>query len=352
MSGFNNYQKPLQGERFVPDREFLSSVYDASVQTKSRRSGGILQANQFGDMLNQSTFLVKNETGSTIEKYGIIKLGDPVYDIATQLEIFQGQPAFEGDTPTADCDFAIYQDLVGDDELGFAVLSGCSPCRINVTDESHTHAKAGTSSDRLESSTSGPAQIKWKESGTGVKEAFVLLGHAAEGGDSVARNWCQIDSSGNTDGTTLVIDSFSTTDTAAFSRIGTTITPHVDAIALSYGVWKYRSEETEKVVEVVTGGPAEYLAFSQNTGERNVYLISGAIRKLFAEDSFRSTTTSTPTASDSSRPLQAKGFTHAIRVPSLSSVVPYINISTAGLSPFQYEEFQMYTTLIETNFAS
>lgn len=130
----------------------------------------------------------RNETGSEVPKYGVFKIGDPVITPTDNLNQWLRIQSFEGLTPTADCDFAITQEAYKStaDALKPCVVDGTTPVTIDVTDEAHTHAKAGTTVDKLVSDSSGPAKIVWKESGTGDKKALIHLGIAgAAGGDTV-----------------------------------------------------------------------------------------------------------------------------------------------------------------------
>jgi len=65
-------------------------------------------------------------------------------------------------------------------KIGYAAISGIVPVRVNVHDAAHTYARAispgyAESPPYLESAKTGPCRILWKESGTGVKWAYVAL---------------------------------------------------------------------------------------------------------------------------------------------------------------------------------
>ena len=130
--------------------------------------------------------LIKNNTGADVGQYQILKLDGPVFTPTDNATGWLQRQTFKGVTPTADCDFAITQRAVPNGKTQPAIFAGVTPCTINVTDAAHTHAVAGTTAAKLVSATSGPAKILWKESGTGDKNAFVMLGQS----ESISDEYC------------------------------------------------------------------------------------------------------------------------------------------------------------------
>jgi hypothetical protein len=132
---------------------------------------------------------IQNTTGDLIDaEFPILAMGEPVFTFADNAEAIRDAPRFKGTTPDADTqigDVAIVQGPIGDDEFRVAIIQGPAHCEIDVTDESHTHAKPKADDNtKLESATSG-AKIRWKESGTGTKKAVIVLGGGAGGGPGV-----------------------------------------------------------------------------------------------------------------------------------------------------------------------
>lgn len=136
--------------------------------------------------LNASTRVyVRNDTGTDLDTFAVLKLGDPIFDITSEEErlAFRKVPVFPGTAPAATTDqFAILAEPVGaarTDGFKFtvpAVVQGVTPCKIQVSDSGHGYATpSGSYTDRLASAANGPARILWKESGTGTKWAVVNL---------------------------------------------------------------------------------------------------------------------------------------------------------------------------------
>jgi len=117
----------------------------------------------------------ENNSGSDCPEFGVLKVDDVVFTPTDNANYWNIRQIFDGNTPTDDCIFGIAQTPIKDTKSGPVMLSGVTPCTINVSDENHGYAIAGTSVDKLESASSGPAQILWKESGTGDKNAVVRL---------------------------------------------------------------------------------------------------------------------------------------------------------------------------------
>lgn len=149
---------------------------------------------------------IANESGADVEPGQILGIDGPSFDLTDDANQVYAPPVVKGVTPTlADHSdaFVITLDHIEDGKVGPAVLSGLAWVRLNVNSESDTHAKVkDADSSQLDSSTSGPAIIKFKESGTGAdKWALVKLGSGAENfrlirGESV----------GNQSGGTILID--------------------------------------------------------------------------------------------------------------------------------------------------
>lgn len=125
--------------------------------------------------------LIKNNTGADVGQYEVLKIDGPVFTPTDNATGWLQRQTFKGATPTADCDFAITQRAVPNGKTQPALMSGVTPCTIEVSDASHTHAVAGTTAAKLVSAASGPAKILWKESGTGTKNAVVQLSQGGGG---------------------------------------------------------------------------------------------------------------------------------------------------------------------------
>jgi hypothetical protein len=129
------------------------------------------------------TLRVRNESGGSLAQYSIVALSTKLVAPEGADATFYGRAVFESATPTAGSAFAIMQRPTADESIGLARISGDSFCKIDVVDAGHGFADAITADyAKLRSqAAAGPAQILWKESGTGTKWAFVRFNAAGFG---------------------------------------------------------------------------------------------------------------------------------------------------------------------------
>lgn len=125
--------------------------------------------------------LVKNATGEDLERWAGVAIADPIFgppetgpvplDFTERLNLIGTSPVIDAHLAR----LAIFREPVLDGQIGEAVLLGVTPCRIEVTSESHTHARLANASPLVISAPDGPARILFKESGTGTKWALVEI---------------------------------------------------------------------------------------------------------------------------------------------------------------------------------
>lgn len=166
----------------------------AGLQDLDRRVGGAPKAPSSEAPGGAVTALATNQTGAALPEFGVVRLARQAFDFAASPT---GSP-IEGSAPMllpivpdvqAPSDgeslLAITQEPIPASGVGRVVVMGLSYARVYITDASHTHATAISADvDKLVSGTSGPAQIVYKPSGTGVKFALVRLGGGGGGAPS------------------------------------------------------------------------------------------------------------------------------------------------------------------------
>ncbi|MBD3671910.1 MAG: hypothetical protein HUJ26_00155 [Planctomycetaceae bacterium] len=167
-------RKPVSGEPFVPSAKqtgMFIDAYKATLGGRAERPRG-----RFPE-LDADVVLVRNDTGADITiPHGVVKIGGPLIAPADRSNVVFERPLVAGELPDEDPDWCVLQQPLADGAIGRAVLSGLTWVRIDVIDEADTHcvATAGETGF-LESSTSGPGFILWKESGTGEKWALIRI---------------------------------------------------------------------------------------------------------------------------------------------------------------------------------
>jgi len=122
---------------------------------------------------------VKNASGADRGRFDILGIDSPVFTPTESIESFKNTVAVKGVTPAAGHtgSFVVLLEPVADGEIGGGVVSGVTPVKVNVADESHGYADiAAGQAGYLASGESGSALILWKETGTGQKWALVKIG--------------------------------------------------------------------------------------------------------------------------------------------------------------------------------
>ena len=164
---------------------FPAATFNAFVDAARAHQAGQRSINGEGtrSVGHITTVNVQNASGSDVGRFGVLGIDGPAIGPEQNLAEFQGRPTLKGVTPVAGTHngtFVVLLDPVGDGRIGRGCAAGVTVAKIDVADESHTHADiANGVTAHLASGTSGAARILWKESGTGEKWALLRLGDAA-----------------------------------------------------------------------------------------------------------------------------------------------------------------------------
>lgn len=133
---------------------------------------------------DQHNTLIFVKTIFDVERFGIVAIGEPVISPTDNYDHFASRIFHNGAVPSSTDTgrFAVAQEPLGYGQIGLALVSGVTPVKVEVVDESHVFADV-TAGDvtKLTSGTTGAAHILWKESGTGEKWAVVRIGNPSSG---------------------------------------------------------------------------------------------------------------------------------------------------------------------------
>lgn len=152
-----------------------NSFVDAARAHRRAFGTGAAQDQATGLDGRQTVVLVKNTTGSDVGLLSVLGIGgvqiDPNGSDAAKFE-FLRRPVLTGVAPaegTHDTAFVILLEPIANNEFGRAVIAGCTPAIVNVTDADHGYAVI-TDADpsTLTSAPTGPCRILWKPAGTGT----------------------------------------------------------------------------------------------------------------------------------------------------------------------------------------
>ncbi len=126
---------------------------------------------------DNDVILVLNSTESTVPRFGVLAITDPIFhpDDALELE----RVAFTGALPQAEHagKFAILLETAAPGAIVRAAMGGVVPARVSMVDPGHEYADvAPGQAGWLNSGVSGAAQILWVESSLSpVRRAFARL---------------------------------------------------------------------------------------------------------------------------------------------------------------------------------
>lgn len=178
-------QRFVSGEALGALRaDTMNALVDAAKQVRRERSRGQNGASVdgYGGDPPYLEILVRNDTGSALGQWGVVRPADPLEDPTAYPFEVSGRPLLKGLTPTAGDTFAVTLEPIPTDQIGRAVVMGVAVANLSVTSSGDTYASCTTATDKLTTGTTGTAKILWKESGTGSKLGLVLMQGVGAGG--------------------------------------------------------------------------------------------------------------------------------------------------------------------------
>lgn len=170
------FEDVVSGEPLTLKAETING-WNKAARTVLRPGSGFGSARDLDDGRRPEVIRIKNKTGYALEPAACLALGTPATTPALNDAVFRSTINFEGGTPASATDlFAITIDPIRVDGVGLALVCGAAFVSINVSDASHQFATPSPGYHTvMQSAQAGPARILWKESGTGICKAYVLL---------------------------------------------------------------------------------------------------------------------------------------------------------------------------------
>jgi hypothetical protein len=159
------YTRTNKGDKLrqTLDHEIINAFKEAA--KKSAQTSSTLTGARSGD--GTGIITVKNISGASVQRFGILGLGDVLILPDDNLSHFKDAITFKGDTPAQANHFGkfcVVQEPIDDDAIGTAMVSGVTPVLINVLNKDHVWADVEDGGlSRLESKLSASAQILWRE---------------------------------------------------------------------------------------------------------------------------------------------------------------------------------------------
>jgi hypothetical protein len=133
--------------------------------------------------------LAQNSTTGTVSRWGVLSVAGVVFTpsgaTGSATQQFQDQPVLSGGLPTGGSSFVVAVEPIAAGKIGRVAVAGVVQAKINVVSESDTFATAKDGDlTQLTSSSSGEAQILWKEPGTGASK-WAIVRFGGSGGASI-----------------------------------------------------------------------------------------------------------------------------------------------------------------------
>lgn len=119
--------------------------------------------------------LVKNASGADQDRFAVLGINTPIILPTDNLNGFKNRVAFNVVVPTADHaeKFVILTEPLAAGRLGKGMVSGVTPVKLSVQSEDDEYAAVKVGETGFLETGQGPAQILWKEPGTGTKWGIV-----------------------------------------------------------------------------------------------------------------------------------------------------------------------------------
>ena len=133
---------------------------------------------------NPAYISVKNVTGAALPALSVVKISTPIYtrtgDTFKNKGVEYGVE-MNGAAPSSDSDnIAVIQEAIRPGCIGRAICSGATPCIVNKAEnKTYKYAKPVTSQTGYMEGTDDVTnyRVLWIASGTGNKEAYILMSH-------------------------------------------------------------------------------------------------------------------------------------------------------------------------------
>lgn len=167
-------RKVTRGDDLDISAEFYNAAIDAIDFCKKQMR--MLPGDSIPD-LPFGIIKVKNTSGATVPRYGVLSIDGLSNKGDTQFETVRPPLLFTGGKVTAKTGlFAILADPVNQNESGRGVIAGTIPGKVKISDESHQYAELDLETPgQLRSCAFGPARIIWKGEKTGQTWCLLWL---------------------------------------------------------------------------------------------------------------------------------------------------------------------------------
>ena len=161
--------------RVLPgDKTLPAAALNAAFAAAGRQTGGGAGSAPRG------TVYVQNNSGTLVERFGVLGVDGVVVDHATNDAEFLNRVMLDGNEPAIEThrgNFVVCLEPIDDGKVGRCAVVGLVQVQVDVVNELDEYADIKDADlAKLQSSAAGSARIIWKETGTGTKWALVAMG--------------------------------------------------------------------------------------------------------------------------------------------------------------------------------
>lgn len=159
---------------------FVDAAVDLRRRERNSNAGSALEPAQRGIVL------VRNDSDDDIEPYHALAITGVLVqpDNEDQERTFHSRTPLTGEIATEESpslSFALALQPIKPGDLGRCVLTGVTPARVFITNETDTTCELAPEETMLASTPMGGIPILWKEEGTGEKWAVIEMGQPSPG---------------------------------------------------------------------------------------------------------------------------------------------------------------------------
>lgn len=168
--------KVRSGDALRIEANTFNALLDAAQANERARRPGANPGEQ-RDIKQPGIILVKNVHVDVIPQYEAAGIEELSFSIVANPGGFYENPVFNVSLPTAQSEgrFVIVQEPILPGAIGRAVISGCTPARLNLSNLTDEFCDVASGSSLLHNTPVGSAQILWDQDVEGESIGFVRL---------------------------------------------------------------------------------------------------------------------------------------------------------------------------------
>ncbi len=179
----DTFKKVKSGDKLRIPAATYNAFIDSAVDYQSRQRN--LSSTPQAAQRSSGIILVRNDTGSDLNRFSVLGVGGPIITPDANLDSFKNKVAVSGVVPRTKTHvgrYIINLEPLKAGVIGMAYAAGACPVQITVPDTTNDYPYVEIVdgvTDYLEARKAGSSAILWKQGTTGVQWALIALGRAS-----------------------------------------------------------------------------------------------------------------------------------------------------------------------------